>query len=171
MGINRSINFVYRKNCPELIFASRRTLGSTKPACVEIPLQRWARWVKLERGIRDQIQDFLRGNYVEAKLHLGGLMYFIISSEYRCVQFRQHYIKMEGAKKLVHATTSGVSMSMAEFYYFLTHVQRFTCKIGPLRELVPCYLRRTHSRGCPECYTMMSAPATSTTMPNSAVWS
>ena len=110
----------------------------------------------MERGIRDQIQHFLQGNYVEAKLHLGGLMYFIISAVYRCVQFRQHFIKMDQGRMLVQATTSGVSMSLAEFYYFLTEVQRFTAKIEPLRHLVPCYMRRTHSVGCEECYPMKS---------------
>ena len=159
VGLNRMITFMFRKSSPESIFAVRRDPGSPKEPCVEISLQRWARWIKLERGVRDQIQDLLRGNYIDAKFHLGGLLYFILSSEFRCVQFRQHYTRVQNGQKIVQPTRYGVSMSFSEFYYFLNQVEQFTAKIEELRSLVPCYRRRNHGEGCRECYPM-KAPNT-----------
>ncbi len=156
VGVNRSISFVYRNSTPESIYAVRRDPGNSKEPSVEIPLQRWVRWLKLESGVRDQIQDLLRGNYVEAKLHLGGLMYFILSSEFRCVQFRQHYIRVQNGQKMVHATRFGVSMSFAEFYFLLCNVEEFCAKIPQLQHVVPCYRRRQHGEGCRECYPFKS---------------
>ncbi len=150
VGINRKVRFVF-KHDTDYITAMRRFPPNTVPDMqIEIPLQRWLRFLETESALRDQVQELFRGNNVEAKLHLGGLLYLTLSSRYNCVQFRQHFITQNERK--VKASKYGVSMNFLEYYFFLLHVAEFSNSIERLGDLVPCYDRKGHNNRCLECY-------------------
>ncbi len=150
VGINRKVRFVFKEDT-DYITAMRRFPPNTVPEMqIEIPLQRWLRFLETENALREQVQELFRGNNVEAKLHLGGLLYLTLSSRYNCIQFRQHFITLNEGK--VKASKYGVSMNFLEYYYFLLHVAEFSNRIGRLIDLVPCYARRGHNNKCLECF-------------------
>ncbi len=153
VGINRSIRFLQKRTSPDIIFASRKsTYDPSKDTSVEISVGKWHHWVKIESGLRDQMQELMRGNQIEVKLHLGGLMYLSLSSEFRCVQFRQHYIKEQNGGRRICPSKSGISMSFREFYYFLKHMHEFDRKLIMYKGFKPCYTLRHHSSSCSECF-------------------
>ncbi len=151
VGIGRTCRFVYR-NDSDYITGFRRVPPSTVPeAQIEIPLQRWLRFMETQDALRDQVQELFFGNKVEAKLHLGGLLYLTLSWRYNVIQFRQHYIAQQNERK-VSASKYGVAMSFPEYYYFSQHVAEFSNKIKKLTTLVPCYARLGHNNDCLECF-------------------
>ncbi len=153
VGINRTLKFFHKRTRPDRICAVRKsTYDPSKDTSVEISIGKWRRWVSIEKALRDQIQELMRGNKVEAKLHVGGLMYLSISSEFRCVQFRQHYIKEENGSRKIFPSKFGISMSLREFYYFLKHMEEFDQKLFVQKSFRPCYTRRNHSSNCSECF-------------------
>ena len=154
VGVSGTLRYTYHEVLGDKIHAMRvNVFDPTKNTIVEISLQKWYRWVEIEKGIRDQIQDLMRGNYIDCKFHLGGMMYISMNSEFRCVQFRQHFLREQNGEQKV---LPSVSMSFMEFYYFLKHMKEFIAKIPAMKQFKPCYSLKSHPASCLECYPLSS---------------
>ena len=151
VGINRITRFSYSGG--DFIECMRRAIGSQEPdQVIAIPLQRWHRMKMNEEAIKSQLKELFAGNPVECRFHLGGLMFFQISSKYKNVQFRQYNIPQRSAR--MYPTKFGISMSLSEFFYFIQLDEQFIALIPAMAAISPCYLERNHSPTCIECFPM-----------------
>ena len=105
-----------------------------------------------EYAIHSQLKELFAGNPVGCRFHLGGLLFFQISSKYKNVQFRQYTIPQRSVR--MYPTKFGVSMSLAEYFYFIQLDDQFISLIPPMSTITPCYLDRNHSSSCVECFPM-----------------
>ena len=105
-----------------------------------------------ESAIRSQLKELFSGNPVECRFHLGGLLFFQISSKYKNVQFRQYTIPQKSVR--MYPTKFGVSTSLSEYFYFIQLDDHFISLIPSMSTISPCYLDRNHSTSCVECFPM-----------------
>ena len=148
VGIDRMSRFTYAGG--DFIECERRRPGDDGHQVISITLQRWHRMKQNEDAIRSQLKELFAGNPVECRLHLGGLLFFQISSKYKNVQFRQYAIPAKGTR--MYPTKFGISMSLPEYYYFVNLVDKFTDHIQAMKTLAPCYYEESHSQSCMECF-------------------
>ena len=149
VGINRINRFTYPGG--DYIECFRKEVGTDDVGqAISIPLQRWHKMKLNQDAIITQLKELFAGNPVECRFHLGGLLFFQISSKYKNVQFRQYQIPQRSTR--MFPTKFGVSMSLSEYFYFVHLDEQFVSLIPAMESITPCYEDPNHSELCMECF-------------------